>query len=350
MSMASTNHQPKTITAPGRPEQQQRQQQQQQQPLPPPPAAQPARGAEKSSTSSPPFEFRGFDFFARRDLNDFREASRAYFAPRAAAAAAAAAGGTGGGGGEKSTDPASWLGDETPPRTPQTTLRGSTAAEGRFPIPAGGRTPRSEDGRSGRRCGLRKPLFWTLLAVVVGLFLLAVGVGVGVGVGDRSGNGSTAADATVPSSPDASGSPSSASSATATQTQTTTNTPTSSSATGAGGGGAGGATTTGCPGINGTRWQDPGSTKVFLRLCGLDYVGGVGAEAEATDIGRVPTANMLACMQNCAGTPRCTGCGWGVLAGDADAAGTDHTCWLKTDLGAPQQAGEDWSFAVLVDE
>ncbi|KAI1342177.1 hypothetical protein F5Y15DRAFT_374421 [Xylariaceae sp. FL0016] len=296
-------------------------QQQQQQPHippllpspPPPPAA--TYQPEKASTS-PPVEFRGFDFFAKRDLNELKNASRAYFAPTAAAAA------TGAG---KTGDPASWLGDETPPATPQPTLGSSTIIEGRFPIPPNGKSPRSER----RILGLRRSWFWALLVSLILLIIVAIAVGVGVGTAN---NRSTAA-ATDGSSSSSSGTSATSTltdSATVTTTATATASPTNDPEA-----------RLDCPAVNGTTYQVPGSTKRFLRICGVDYSG----DSEATDIGNVQTETMLDCMKNCAGTANCTGCGWGYLDGDS---GTEHTCWLKSGLKESHEADPSWAFAVLL--
>ncbi|ROT37173.1 hypothetical protein SODALDRAFT_324822 [Sodiomyces alkalinus F11] len=63
-----------------------------------------------------------------------------------------------------------------------------------------------------------------------------------------------------------------------------------------------------CPESNYTLYSVPGSTILFLRLCGVDY-----SDAAAENIRDVPTESMAECMRNCAGTFGCTGCGWGPL-------------------------------------
>ncbi len=84
----------------------------------------------------------------------------------------------------------------------------------------------------------------------------------------------------------------------------------------------------------------PNSSKAFKLFCGIDY-GGVGG---AIDITNVLTNNIEECMTSCSGLANCTGCGWGVLPGDA---GPKHRCFLKTDLQTSHNASSDWSFAVL---
>ncbi|KAI1775885.1 hypothetical protein F4818DRAFT_415260 [Hypoxylon cercidicola] len=274
---------------------------------------------------SPQFEFRGFDFFANRDFNELRNASRAYFAPAS---------------GEKHQRlPSTWLGDATPPSTPRQS-NALPAGEDIFYSPPNGQTPRGEK----RIFGIRRKQFWWLLGLVGLLIIIAIGVGVGVGVGKAaSGSSQAAIDAGTVSS-----SSSSATSATSlpvetspvTATTTTTSVPsrTTTSPTSTPTGNSEGKID--CPAANGTIYQVPGSDKSFLRICGIDYSGD-----EAEDLRQVPTESILDCMKNCAGTAECTGCGWGFLDGDT---GTQHTCWLKGGLKQSHEADPNWAFAVLL--
>ncbi|KAI1383790.1 uncharacterized protein F4822DRAFT_51508 [Hypoxylon trugodes] len=280
--------------------------------------------------TSPQFEFRGFDFFANRDFNELKNASRAYFAPATA--------------GEKHQRlPSTWLGDATPPTSPRpsTTFDPPPVRENRFlggPI-GGGQVPSNER----KIFGLRRRQFWWLLALVALLLVVAIGVGVGVGVGRSASNSSKqVAGGAVTSSPSSSssGTVSSSDSPAATGTVTTTSNPskttTSSTSTPTG-------DTEGkidCPAANGTTYQVPGSDKRFLRICGIDY-----SSDQAVDIRQVPTESILDCMKNCAGTAGCTGCGWGYLQGDT---GTQHKCWLKGNLKKSHEADINWAFAVLL--
>lgn len=84
----------------------------------------------------------------------------------------------------------------------------------------------------------------------------------------------------------------------------------------------------------------PGSTKTFLRLCGVDYSGGGGA----TDLAHVYTGSMTECMHVCASFDRCTACGWGYLPGDEL---NHHRCYMKTDLKRAHRAASDWCLAIL---
>lgn len=126
------------------------------------------------------FEFRGFDFFANRDFNELKNASRAYFGPQ--------------GGSEKHERlPSTWLGDETPTGTPRSSDVGPPPRSSLLPPPLGRQSPPVDRGI----LGLRRSRFWWLVALVALLLLVAIGVGVGIGVGRRaSGNsGDVAASA-----------------------------------------------------------------------------------------------------------------------------------------------------------
>ncbi|KAH9907920.1 hypothetical protein F4778DRAFT_453760 [Xylariomycetidae sp. FL2044] len=296
--------------------------------------------------ASGPFEFRGFDFFANRDFNDLKNASKAYFAPLASNASTAEKSLHGRGGGSVGGDPASWLGDASPPPSP--TLRGVSLHNPgyghRFSVSAGGfgagggaQKPAAQ--KSERICGLRRSRFWILVAATGMLLLVVIAVGVGVGVGTSKSHGVSG-----DSEADSTGSP--AQTVTITTDVPTTTEPSSTTRTTSSS--AAEATSTestgaklDCPAANGTQYNVPGSEKTFLRLCGIDYSG----DGEATDLRQVPTESMLDCMKNCAGTADCTGCGWGYLEGDT---GSQHACWLKTDLQTPHDADGDWAFSVLL--
>ncbi|KAL7629892.1 hypothetical protein AAE478_001415 [Parahypoxylon ruwenzoriense] len=250
-------------------------------------------GAGGAAEKSPPFEFRGFDFFANRDFNELKNASRAYFAPATT---------------EKHQRlPSTWLGDATPPSTPRPSGNGFL-----HPLPV--QMPPS--------------------------------VGVGVGVSKEAWRSAEATAATAAAAAVSSSSPAVVSSGSGVPSLTSMSITSTSSPS---------ATMTSsrpvssnaaegkidCPAANGTIYPVPGSDKRFLRICGIDYVG----EEEALDLRQVPTESILDCMKNCAGTTGCTGCGWGVLEGDM---GSQHTCWLKGNLKSPHEADVNWAFAVLL--
>lgn len=80
-----------------------------------------------------------------------------------------------------------------------------------------------------------------------------------------------------------------------------------------------------------------------MRVCGIDYSGA----GQAVDLGNVWTSGMQECMASCAGLPKCTGCSWGVIEGDA---GSDHRCWLKGELKTSTAVRPGWDFAILQQE
>ncbi|KAI0173126.1 hypothetical protein GGR52DRAFT_374217 [Hypoxylon sp. FL1284] len=290
----------------------------------------PEAAAAAGDRSQQPFEFRGFDFFANRDFNELRNASRAYFTPASSAAE------------KQQRLPSTWLGDATPPGSPRPS--GDTLPAGGAVIynPPDGQTTPPDDKRI---WGLGRKQFWWLLGLVALLLIVAIGVGVGVGVGKTvSDDSSRAANAGAMSSSSPSSSttpgtdlPQVTDTITTTETSSPSKTATSSTST---------STPTGnpegkidCPAANGTTYQVPGSNKSFLRVCGIDYSG-----QEAVDLRQVPTESILDCMKNCAGTADCTGCGWGFIEGDT---GTQHRCWLKGKLKKPHEADPNWAFAIL---
>ncbi|KAH6647221.1 hypothetical protein BKA67DRAFT_663559 [Truncatella angustata] len=232
----------------------------------------------------------------------------------------------------------SWLGDPSPPATPDpeaAAAAGQRGGDGRFPIPAGGKNAReTRRRRDGRICGLERRWFWGLVAVAV-VVLLGICIGVGVAVSQSKSNSSHNAGAGGSSSSSSNSSTGTLATATSTGTTGSTASSTSASATATATGG------TDCPAGNATTYTVPGSTKTFMHYCGLDYSG----DSEATDLKSVTTDSMADCMANCAGTYGCTGCGWGYVDGDSLY---EHTCWLKSDLKTAHKADSSWAFAVLV--
>lgn len=381
--------------------------------------AAPPRPAQAEPPSAA-FEFRGFDFFAKRDFNELREASRAYFNSLSNSGNNAAGGAPRtrtsfrnpfvSSGKQNSNDngnaattgslPSAWLGDETPPATPMreddgtviggdgravaaaaagglgggSGVGGGAAAKeggGWFPIPAGGESPHRPEPppelqqspqNEPRIFGLRRKMFWLLL-VLIGIVLVVVVIAVGAGVGlgrrdSRSTGSSSSAVAGGPES-DSSGADLTTTTTVGTDGPPETTTPSASPTrahssstasspepTATDGPHMGGAKLD-CPAANGTTYQVPGSTKRFLRVCGVDYRTGDGL-GFATEVGRVETETMLDCMKNCAGTWGCEACGWGYLQGDGP--GPLHTCFMKSNLlsGARREVEEGWSFALLL--
>ncbi|KAI0397025.1 hypothetical protein F5Y17DRAFT_28839 [Xylariaceae sp. FL0594] len=268
-----------------------------------------------SQDPSEPVEFRGFEFFSNREYNQYKDASRAYF-----------------GAAEKNEAPSSWLGDATPPHR---SLEEPRSVNGGF-----SQNDSDSDKSDDRKIlGLRRPWFWAVLTLVIVLVLVIIGVGAGVGTAQHASS--------MSSNPNAGDGATSTSMSTAsTSAPTTTTTTASSKITNevprptnspepAGG------VVTGCPGANGTTYQVPGTTKSFSRLCGVDY----GKEDGAVDMENIPTLSVTECINSCAGTEGCTGCGWGFIQGDR---GPQHRCWLKSDLTKSHAADESWAFALLL--
>ncbi len=96
---------------------------------------------------------------------------------------------------------------------------------------------------------------------------------------------------------------------------------------------------TDCPALNNTIYHVPGSTKSFLRQCGIDYSG-----TGATDLVEAYTESMADCMNSCASFDQCTACSWGYLEGDQ---GNKHRCYMKKGLKQKHSATSDWCFAIL---
>ncbi|KAF7514652.1 hypothetical protein G7054_g15127 [Neopestalotiopsis clavispora] len=224
----------------------------------------------------------------------------------------------------------SWLRDPTPPGTPDPEEAGRRDGNGMFPIPPGGKNRRNGDGRI---FGLQKRWFWGLLAVAAVVILgLVIGVAVGVSQSKANSSSHSSTSGGVGNGTDTSASSAAATATTTTGTTATTST-TSATATSTGG--------VDCPAGNGTTYTVPGSTVQFLHLCGIDYSG----DDEATDLGSVQTNSMADCMDNCAGTSGCTGCGWGYVDGDSLF---EHTCWLKSGLKQSHTADSGWAFAIII--
>ncbi|KAK3363233.1 hypothetical protein B0T25DRAFT_33064 [Lasiosphaeria hispida] len=202
----------------------------------------------------------------------------------------------------------------------------------------------SQDGQP----RINRKRLWVIVAIVL-LCVTAIAVGVGVGVGKtkRTSSDAPAAAAAAASTSSVSirASPTAASSSSRglAGTFTTSTGPSLSSP-------APQATTTttriitinsDCPAANNTIYSVPGSTKSFLRLCGLDYSSADGA----TDLVHVPTNSMAECINNCASYDQCTGCAWGYIAGDNDTGA--HRCWMKKELKSSHVANNDFCFAIL---
>ncbi|QUC22913.1 uncharacterized protein UV8b_07154 [Ustilaginoidea virens] len=164
-------------------------------------------------------------------------------------------------------------------------------------------------------CGMPRRLLWMAAGLTALLTLAVAGVGIGVGVGLKHSPTTTkTADGSSPS-------------------EAATSSPTPSAAPPA---------VPSCPAANGTTHEVVQVRKTFLRVCGVDYSPDGG---EAVSLGVVWTASMEDCMMSCAGYPNCTGCGWGLVPGDA---GSDHRCWLWSNLRSAHVVRSGWDFAVLL--
>ncbi|KAK5656427.1 hypothetical protein OQA88_4808 [Cercophora sp. LCS_1] len=226
------------------------------------------------------------------------------------------------------------------------TSRGGNFVNLHFDPPPG--SAGAEDGGSEKPRRSWRKRRWVVLALVLLFFILPITLGVGLGVGlkNRSAGSAPATSAssdasnldttTSPSLPspdvtlDVTPTPSPAKGTpTATKQATPTTTPQVVEGT-----------LPDCPSGNNTLYTVSGSTKTFLRVCGIDYSGANGA----TDLAHIYTNSMVECMNVCASYDRCTGCGWGWVEGDT---GVSHRCWMKSDLRVSHRARDDYGFGVL---
>ncbi|ATY64539.1 hypothetical protein A9K55_004604 [Cordyceps militaris] len=186
------------------------------------------------------------------------------------------------------------------------------------------------------RCGVPRRKCCILLWAVAVAVIIAVAVPVGVVFGLRSGRHNSArdtpGDATSSSAPNAD---------VMCVTSTTSSRPPATSTTGTmANAGAASTSAIPCPAANHTLYQVPNSAKRFKRLCGIDYSG----RDQARDLASVWTNTMQDCIFQCVNFSGCTGCGWGIIAGDL---GSEHRCWLKSDLKALYSLRSGWEFALL---
>ncbi|KAF3770193.1 hypothetical protein M406DRAFT_354319 [Cryphonectria parasitica EP155] len=169
--------------------------------------------------------------------------------------------------------------------------------------------------RAARICGLRRKVFWVVLALVVFGLMVAIAVGLGLGLGEQNNKSSSA---------------SSNSTATATSSSTATTLPAATAT----------ATATGntdiiCPTANETLYTLATQTsKKFLVLCGRDY----NSDNGATDLTSMNITTFEGCLNECGNLDGCIAVGWGNYYGT-------NTCWLKSGIGTPNQSS-DWYAAV----
>ncbi|KAJ6788944.1 hypothetical protein PWT90_05196 [Aphanocladium album] len=173
--------------------------------------------------------------------------------------------------------------------------------------------------------GLSRRKFCILLWAAILVVVIVVAVPVGVIVGKQNSHHKS----TDSSSTDATSTASSASSSTSTSPTATTTAPSAASTS-----------IIPCPAANNTRYLVPDTDKTFKRFCGIDYSG----VDQARDLGSVWTTTMQECIFQCSDFPGCTACGWGIITDDP---GSEHRCWLKTDLKSAHGARAGWDFAIL---
>ncbi|KAM0329501.1 hypothetical protein ACHAQA_004810 [Verticillium albo-atrum] len=191
-----------------------------------------------------------------------------------------------------------------------------------------------------RICGLRRVTFWlVMLSAILAAGLIGAAAAAGVMASKNSNDGSggsvaagacssvPVASASASASASVSGSASASASASTTTGASTTSAsdftaipiPTQASA-------GLGVTDPGCPGVNGTEFEVPGTDLVFERICGVNYPG--------NDIGMLPMTRMDDCLLLCASqniSPQgAAGSCLGVVWGYGGRQGTNAAfCWLK---------------------
>lgn len=189
-------------------------------------------------------------------------------------------------------------------------------------------------------CGIRRRKFLILLWSIIAAIVIIIAVALGVVFGLRSRHHSSTSSnpletsryATPSHSITTANKPYSTPTSTTIPPTSTSPTPTSTNA----------ASTSiiPCPAANNTRYLVPDTDKVFQRLCGVDFSG----VDQARDLGSVWTTTMQECIFQCADFPGCSACGWGIIQDDP---GSEHRCWLKTDLKTAHSTRAGWDFAIL---
>lgn len=191
--------------------------------------------------------------------------------------------------------------------------------------------------------GFKRRTFLIAAGLLVLLVVaIAVGVGVGVGIGSNKNNSSGSeydlSPSPLPSLQYVDANP--LTSAQTSPTATASTPPTSTTSTSTSSSAKPTTSSSACPAANNTVFDVPNSDKSFLRICGVDYADGDGAE----DLTTVWTASMVDCMTNCAGFPKCEACSWGALEGDK---GDNHRCYLKRNLTKSESRRPGWDFAIM---
>ncbi|KAH8661989.1 hypothetical protein BX600DRAFT_512872 [Xylariales sp. PMI_506] len=181
--------------------------------------------------------------------------------------------------------------------------------------------------------GTKRGVFVALIVATVILLAMVIGLGAGLGVTQKNLHNAQADLASA--------SAAAASAATTVYVTTTSSagaTKTSSTST---------ATPTppndgfsSCPSANNTIYNSSSSssngTASFNVHCGIDY-----GNTESANLKSKATKDFTDCMNLCASTTHCTGCGWGYIDGSGDM------CYLKTNLTVSHSATSSWLFATL---
>ncbi|KAL2260666.1 hypothetical protein VTK26DRAFT_5251 [Humicola hyalothermophila] len=230
-----------------------------------------------------------------------------------------------------------------PPVASGSTRAGAVAAAGdhehnRGPLSLGGAGVSDRNGGAGMSPATKKKLIRAVIIVGV-LIIIGIAVGVGAGLGVGLANRPTNQQAEGPSSSSSPNPILDLGPAGTTTTSKPSAVDVSSESTTSVAAGPRPSYNSDCPALNNTIYRVPGSTKSFLRICGIDYSG-----SNATDLAHVYTKSMADCMNSCASFDQCTGCSWGYLRGDS---GDEHRCYMKKNLKTPHEAVDDWCFAVL---
>ena len=89
-----------------------------------------------------------------------------------------------------------------------------------------------------------------------------------------------------------------------------------------------------CPTVNNTAFTSS-NDRHFVLHCGIDY-----GNSESANLNSTALSEFSDCMNWCARTTDCTGCGWGLISGK-------NMCYLKTNLTTPHQATATWLFATM---
>ncbi|KAF9877305.1 hypothetical protein CkaCkLH20_05005 [Colletotrichum karsti] len=175
--------------------------------------------------------------------------------------------------------------------------------------PAGYHRPTTSESKSvdgfgmgPRVCGMRRKVFYIVMAVAIIFVVAAIAIGLGAGL----------AFGRKPAGDKSSGSGSLPSGVESTKTANIS-----------------------CPASdNSTFSAQAEPDRLFRLICGHDY----NSEDGAIDLTSENATTMANCIDRCANRTECVGAGWGDYYGN-------HVCWMKSRLGKPNVSG-NWLFAV----